>query len=55
MASGIIASVSTLNTLANKYAGQDMQTSPQNIDYFLTTVEDFEKQNQAYLDALPAN
>ena len=55
LTSGIIASVSTLNTLANKYAEQDMQTSPQNIDYFLTTVGDFEKQNQAYLEALPAN
>ena len=51
--SGLIASVSTLNVLANNYAKQNVLLSPQLRDYFIQSVENLKAANEEYLEKLP--
>ena len=55
LSSGQIASISTLNKLANKSADKNMLSSENNFDYFMEIVNGFKEENDEYLNALPVN
>ena len=55
LSSGQIASISTLNKLANNYATKNMLSSENNFDYFMEIVNGFKEENDEYLNALPVN
>ena len=55
LSSGQIASISTLNKLANNSADKNMLSSENNFDYFMEIVNGFKEENDEYLNALPVN
>ena len=55
LSSGQIASISTLNKLANNYADKNMLSSEKDFDYFMEIVNGFKEENDEYLNALPVN
>ncbi len=55
LSSGQIASISTLNKLANNSADKNMLSSKNDFNYFLEIVNWFKQENNEYLDALPVN
>lgn len=50
---GVIESVSTLNKLANHYAKENMISSAENREYFISSLEDLNEQNTQLLSSIP--